>query len=500
MSGEEEKYEGLEPENVSNNNSFISSKLSLDDEKILLGRIYKTGLGMIFPCILIMFTSTYAFIESSNKVLLLPAIISVFALFFICLLCYLSRESKLSGTKAPDLLFLCLYFIHFSAAAYFALGILLVFMFGFQTSISYWVSVSILCIEGATTKYLFGYGLIFVFFRKLAIEHHTIQNYLQVMQITLFLCGAGICMTCLAYRSSWLNIDLHYQVPPVILTLGILAGSLLSVLSILLFYAAYAEKLSLLLLCQIFNVVLMIFIFLYGSMVRYSNKLYEEIIKFNCSYILKILNYEMFSCQKYIESDECGKQFIATVWEDGLDPGTRCLNINCCEELEENITLYLEFLMIWAILVFILMVFSFLAGQGLVKKIEKFGKSPERKLDIQLLSVMVIIVLLSLAGWFTFDHGQQKLTRNEPIVSVLNGEILDSTLIPSDLCEKVEVEIKEFSGVSEVKLSSFDGDFSQNFFVGKYKKVQSQIDHSQFYPRFPKEIYVVEVNVTSDDV
>ena len=450
---------------------------------------------MLIPPLLIIASSIYAYTLTLDKLLLFPALISIFAFFSCILLIHLARDAKNSSSRVSSLIFPCLYLLHFSSAAYFATGLLLVFVFSFQESITHSLSLAILCVEGASVKFIFGYGLLFILFRKLTIEYHTIRHYVQIMQITLLMCGAGICMTCLAYRSSWNNLNMHYQVPPVIVNLGIATGAVVSVVSLLTFCAAYTERLSVLLLCQIFDIILIMFLFLYGAMARYSNELYQKMISDNCSYILKILNAEMFSCQKYLESRECDREFLATVWEEGGEE--KCLNSECCNEMQEKITLYLEFLVIWAILTCILLVFSWLAGQGLVKKIEKFGKSKDKSLDIKLISLIFIVTLVSLAGWFTFDNQEQKITKNSAIVRVLNAEILESIYFPSDLCETLEVALDPFEEYSEVKVDSADGVVSPGVYTGKFKQIQTALSKSTFCANYPKELYEIQISVTS---
>ena len=285
--------------------------------------------------------------------------------------------------------------------------------------------------------------------------------------------------------------------PPVILTLGITAGVLLSLLSLLIFIAAYTEKLSILLLCQILSIVMLIFLFLYSGMVRYSNNIYHDVIKNNCSYILKIVNEKILKCGKYVEGS-CSREFRATIWEEGLDiTGESCLRSSCCEEIQEKITLGLEILMIWSLTSCILLICSWYAGQGLTKKVEKFGRSTVKTFDIKLISLVLIITLLSFAGWFTYVNETQILTKNSAITTIKNLEILDEKYIPSSLCETLDLQLIEYEDIADINVTSDYGTIIPNILNGKYKKIQGLLNKSLFCPYYPLETYEIDIEVES---
>ena len=157
---------------------------------------------MIIPPIIIIISSIYAYINTGHQILLIPIFLSIFAFISTALLIYLCRDATNTNNRVSDSIFYCIYAIHFSTTGYFSLGLLLIFLFGFQNTLSPYVNFAILCIEGACLKCTLGYGLLFIICRKLSIEYHSIRNYLEIIQITILLCGTGMCMTCIAYRSS----------------------------------------------------------------------------------------------------------------------------------------------------------------------------------------------------------------------------------------------------------------------------------------------------------
>ena len=293
---------------------------------------------------------------------------------------------------------------------------------------------------------------------------------------------------------------MSYNLPPILLNLGVITGILLVSLSLLLFFAGYFEKLSILLLGQILSIVLAIFLFLYGSMVRYSSTIYDEVIRNNCHYILKIINFALLSCEKYSENP-CEKQFRALVWENELKNknSETCLNNACCVEIQQEITLSLEFLMLLAFLSCILLIFSWLAGQGLVKKIEKFGKTDTKHFDIKLFSLVVVIILLSLAGLFAFENHKQKLTQNSPVVKVINGEILQEKFLPSPLCENFNININISDQINSLTIYSDQGFVFPNFYSGKLKSIQKQMKNSVFCAYFPSSAYHLVLNYTTEN-
>ena len=200
MSGREEAYN--EFERNSNNGSFVSSVMSKASENTLLSRITKIGVGIVIPPALVIIFSGYAYILTLKYILLIPAFISIFALAATILLIYLSRNAEKESKRVSDYFFYSIYCIHFTSAAYLLTGSVLVFVFSMEANIQPTVGVAIFCIEGACGKFIFGYAGIFILSRKLAIEYQNIRNFLQIIQISILLCGVGIFIISSVYKSS----------------------------------------------------------------------------------------------------------------------------------------------------------------------------------------------------------------------------------------------------------------------------------------------------------
>lgn len=489
MSSHSEKFNELQEDPQVNKDSFVSSNMSRDSETNLLGYLFKIGFGLILPPVFISFFSTYAYIQTEKPILLIPPFVSFFALISASLLTYLARYAQTSGTRASDYLLYSLYIMHICSAVYFLIGSLFIFIFAHDETLTRYVSFAILCIEGGCVKYIIGYGVIFVLIRKLTIEYQTIRNYLQIMQVTLIASGIGICLTCLAYKSSWDYLDISYHLPPVILDLGLATGIGLIMLSLLLFYAAYSEKLSIILLSQILTVLLMIFLLLYSAMVRFSNDIYISTINKNCSYLLKLTSHGDLTCGKY-KPEPCIEEFRALVWEEDLEPGLQCLNSDCCVEIKNNITLSLEILVAWAFLSAILLIFSWLSGQGLVKKIEKYGKSSEKRFDLQALSIILVAFFLGIAGWIALANESAKFTEDYPLVKVLGAEEVEPRFLLGSLCENVEIKLN-WTESSEVELSSKGGSVFPKSFKLKKWALGEHSKKVNFCPYFVREKYEI---------
>lgn len=446
-------YNDFEDQENSDRKAFDLSVLSKSSHDLLLDRVYKIGIGLIVPPGVIIPCGLYAYVRTGKTILLVPQGISIFALLFAVVLTYTSKASK---TRPSNGLLYSLYAIHIITACYFLAGVVILFIFSKEEELSTVLGVSIFVIESMCLKYIVWYAILFAIIRKLAVEYQFIRNYVQVIQISLVLCGIGIWMACISYRSSWDNLDLAYHIPPIILDLGTISGFLLVLLSFLMYSASYLERMSLLLLFQVFSIVMVMFLFLYTAMVKHSIEIYNTVILNNCSYLLKILDYRQLACGKYLKGD-CDREFKATVWETGLNKDNNCLNPQCCFELQQQITLSLDFLMTLAMLSGILMVFSWMSGQSLAKKIEKYGTSyknsggnsnlleeASKTIDCNVLSLMIVLILLSLAGCFTLENQEQRLSQNTAPVKIKNDGRLENQYISSTVLASNHSELHAY--------------------------------------------------------
>lgn len=474
------------------NLSFASSNLTVKTEIKLLDRIMKVGIGFILPPIVITVFSLYTYFQIYNKILLLCPFISAVSLIATIFLIKYSKEAKETSLRASNKMFYSLYTLHFCAAAYFFIGFLLVFLFRRDSELLSKVNFALLGIEGGGVKYIIGYGLLFLLVRRLTIEYQSISQYIQVMQILLTICGACIFLTCESYKNRWDNLDISYHVQPVILTLGLIAGLSTIVLSLITFFGSYSEKFSVLLLSQILNIILMIFLLMLTGILYKSNEIYIQVIEENCDYLLKIMDYRKIQCQKYTD-EMCDEQFVASVWESGLEKGEKCVNKKCCWEITEEIVLSLQVCMAWTLLTAVLLAFSWFAGQGLVKKIEKYGKSSEKNFDYKVMICLILIYLLTGYCWIYIDHSA-KLDKNSADVQVIGAELLSPLYIPKDLCRFIELSTDFPEKFDNLILSPENGEVIPSSFSGKAKKIQESLKYLKYCPSYISRTYEIDLN------
>ena len=472
--------------------SFASSNMSAKTELGLLDKIMKVGVGFILPPIVITTLSLYTYFQIKNRLLLLCPIISIVSLTATISLIHYSKEAKNLNLRASNKMFISLYAIHFCAAAYFFIGFLLIFLFKGEKELLSKVNFALLGIEGGGIKYIIGYGLLLLLTRRLTIEYQMISQYIQVMQILLTICGAGIFLTCESYKNRWDNLDISYHIQPIILTLGTIAGIGTMLLSFLTFYGAYSEKFSVLLLSQILNVVLMIFLVMLAGILNKSNGIYSGVVQENCDFLLKIMDYRKLECQKYVEG-ECEEKFVASVWESGMAKGEKCVNQRCCWEITEEVVLSLQVCMAWTLLTAVLLGFSWFTGQGLVKKIEKFGRSTEKNFDYKVMVTLILIYLLTGGCWVFLDHSA-KLEKNSPKIKVLDAELINNKFFPRSLCRNVEISLDIPEKFDRLLLVSKNGKISPSSLVGKSKNIQESLKLLNYCPDFISQTYEIEVS------
>ena len=477
--------------------SFASSNMSTRTELGLLDKIMKVGMGFILPPIIITILSLYTYFQIRNRILLLCPVISTISLTATIFLIHYSKEAKNLNLRASNKIFVSLYVIHFCAAAYFFIGFLLIFLFKGEKELLSKVNFALLGIEGGGIKYIIGYGLLFFLIRRLTIEYQNISQYIQVMQILLTICGAGIFLTCESYKNRWDNLDISYHIQPIILTLGTIAGLVTMILSFITFYGTYAEKFSVLLLSQILNVILMIFLLMLTGILNKSNGIYTGVIQENCDFLLKIMDYKKLECQKYVEG-ECEEEFLASVWESGLDGGEMCVNKRCCWEITEEVVLSLQVCMAWTLLTAVLLGFSWFGGQGLVKKIEKFGKSSEKNFDYKVMVTLILIYLLTGSCWAFLDHSA-KLEKNSAKVKVIDAELINSKFIPHSLCRNIEISLDFPEKFDKLLISPKNGRIFPSSLSGKIKNIQESIKSLNYCPKFISQTYEIEVNFEKDN-
>lgn len=479
------------------NLSFASSNLTVKTELRILDKIMKVGVGFLLPPVVITVFSLYTYFQIYNKILLLCPFISAISLIATIFLIKFSKEAKETGLRASNAMFYSLYTLHFCAAAYFFIGFLLVFLFKGDDELLSKINFALLGIEGGGIKYIIGYGLLFLLVRRLTIEYQSISQYIQVMQILLTFCGACIFLTCESYKNRWDNLDISFHVQPVILTLGIIAGTSTMVLSLVTFYGSYTEKFSVLLLSQILNIILMVFLLLLTGILYKSNEIYIEVIDENCDYLLKIMDYSKIQCQKYTD-DLCDEQFVASVWESGLEKGEKCVNRKCCWEITEEVVLSLQVCMAWTLLTAVLLAFSWFAGQGLVKKIEKYGKSSEKNFDYKVMVCLVIIYILTGYYWIYIDHSA-KLTKNSADVQVIDAELLSNHFIPKDLCRPIELSTDFPDTFDNLLIVPENGEVFPSSFSGKTKKIQESLKYLRYCPSYISQTYEIDLNFYSNN-
>jgi hypothetical protein len=467
----------------------FASNLSARSENKLLDRVVKLGIGFLLPPVIITVSSLYAYSEMKNRILLVCPVISFVSFFATLMMVQSAKEARNLRVQASKQMFYALYLMHLCAACYFFVGFCIMFLFQGEELLSK-VNFALLAIEGGGIKYILGYFFLFITAKKLTVEYQTISSYLQVIQLTLAICGVSIFFTSLCYQSRWEHLDIAYHVPSVILNLGIVAGLFLTFLTILTFYASISEKFSVLLMTQVVTLICAVFFFMLTGMLYKSNNLFIQVIEENCDYLLKIIHKKLLTCEKYSKSN-CGENLVAFAWD--ADGGEKCINTSCCFEITQEVVLSLQILMAWTLLSAVLLLFSWIAGQGLIRKIERFGRSSEKRFDLKAVACLVLIYLIVGTSWVAFLDTDVKLTQNSPRVKVLGAEKLDKALLPGDLCRFLQIEQEIPENYSKIRVFSKNGQVFPSEISGNKKKIQKELKKLKYCPEYISSVY--EINI-----
>ena len=471
--------------------SFNSSNLSARAENKLLDRIVKLGYGFLFPPIIITIFSFYAYFQILNKILLVCPLISIISFSASFALIHYAKQARDLNIRASNKMFYSLYLMHLCAVCYFFVGFFIMFLFEGEEMLSK-VNFALLAIEGGGIKYLLGYTLLFLNVRKLTIEYQIISNYLQIMQLNLAICGVCVFFTSFCYQARWEHLDISYHVPSIMLSLGMIAGLSVIILTIITFIGSYLEKFPILLLSQVLSIILTIFLLMLTVMLYKSNEIYIQVIEENCDYLLKIIHKDLLQCNKY-SSPPCTSNLLATAWDESGDE--KCINSSCCWEITQEVVLNLQILMAWSLLTAVLLLLSWLAGQGLIKKIEKFGKSTEKTFEFRAIICLVFIYLITGTSWIGFIDTDVKLKRNSARVRVIGAEHLDHRMIPGDLCRFIRIDQELSENIQKVRVFTENGQIVPSEFNGKGKKIQESLKNLKYCPDYVRDYYEIQLEL-----
>ena len=443
-------------------------RMTINQEDRLLSKLSKASLGMAFPSCLIGVLGLAAYLKTSHIFLIIPPFVSLVA-FGGSVATYLSAKyartnltrqramiGSWKGLVAQDTLMYSLYFLHVAASFYFFLGVISlisqeVLMGPIDDEEQKWkIRWLLFFISGGCLKYILGYLYIFWVACKLAVDYENIQNYFQVIQYTLNCMGVALVFCPTVYWWYWSAFSIQEELNPIIIKAGVLLGVFILSISMLNYYSAYKEKPNQLVLSMILQIISIIFCSFYVVMIVVYTQSYLNSLYPSCYDILRMMSsthIQKLGCPyKYLALSDstnfnCPKGQTSLAWEEPSHYG--CLNPQCCDVISQSSTAGLDYMVGFAVTAMLMLSLTFYSSRYLLRKIQKFGLTQDKRVDDKILLVIVlsffVVMAWAFAAKFEVDIA---VPRTGVSVRVKDAGALPSKYLTEEYCVKgIDIDI-----------------------------------------------------------